>query len=57
MKLARRCQETLAQAELRVTRLQEQFSEGVPAVHEDGAAYEAPVEEPVPAAEEAQEWE
>ena len=42
MKLAQRCQELLQQAELRVTRLQETFAEGMSAVREEPEAYVAP---------------
>ena len=45
MILAQRCQEMLQQAELRVTRLQESFANGLNAVREDSAAY-APNGEP-----------
>jgi exodeoxyribonuclease VII small subunit len=41
MKLAKRCQELLRDAELRVTRLQEQFSDGMGAVRDDEGAYDA----------------
>jgi exodeoxyribonuclease VII small subunit len=41
MKLAKRCQELLRDAELRVTRLQEQFSDGLGSVREGPAAYDA----------------
>ena len=41
MKLAKRCQELLRDAELRVTRLQEQFSDGMGAVREGEGAYDA----------------
>lgn len=48
MKLARRCQELLQKAELRVTTLQEQFSEGLAPLREELEAYEAEAEpEPV----------
>jgi exodeoxyribonuclease VII small subunit len=40
MKLARRCQELLQQAELRITRLQESFAGG-PSVREEPAEYVA----------------
>src|SRR3989337_2062990 len=40
MRLARRCQELLQNAELRVTRLQEQFSEGLGALREELQEYE-----------------
>lgn len=46
MKLARRCQELLQNAELRVTRLQEEFSQRLGALREDVEGYEA--EEGVP---------
>jgi exodeoxyribonuclease VII small subunit len=49
MKLARRCQELLQKAELRVTTLQEQFSEGLAPLREELEAYEA---EPEPVFEE-----
>jgi exodeoxyribonuclease VII small subunit len=39
-KLAKRCQELLQDAELRVTRLQEQFSAGPGPVREEPAEYE-----------------
>ena len=39
MKLARRCKETLQRAELRVTRLQESFANGLNVVREESAAY------------------
>lgn len=39
MKLARRCQELLQEAELRVTRLQETFGEGADALREEGEEY------------------
>lgn len=41
MKLARRCQEMLEEAEVRIARLQEQFSEGVGSLREEPAEYEA----------------
>ncbi len=50
MKLARRCQELLQNAELRVSRLQEQFSEGLGALREELEEYE-PEPEPEPAFE------
>lgn len=50
MKLARRCQELLQNAELKVTRLQEQFSEGLGALREELEEYE-PAPEPDPAPE------
>lgn len=39
MILAQRCQEMLQHAELRVTRLQESFANGLNAVREDAVAY------------------
>ena len=39
MKLAQRCQEMLQQAELRITRLQESFANGLNVVREESAAY------------------
>jgi exonuclease VII small subunit len=39
MQLARRCQEMLQQAEVRITRLQESFANGLSAVREETAAY------------------
>jgi len=39
MKLARRCQELLQQAELRVTRLQESFAEGLGTLRETPGEY------------------
>jgi len=47
MNLARRCQELLQQAELRITRLQESFTNSLGAVREEGAGY-APEIEPEP---------
>jgi len=44
MKLAHSCQEMLQQAELRVTKLQEAFSEGLSAFREDGEEYPAEYE-------------
>ena len=44
MKLARACQEMLQQAELRVTKLQESFTEGLSAFREDGEDYPADYE-------------
>ncbi len=41
MKLAKQCQELLKDAELRVTKLQEQFGDGLGAVREDAEGYEA----------------
>ena len=40
MKLARQCQELLQNAELRVTRLQEQFAAGTASLREELAEYE-----------------
>lgn len=40
MKLAKQCQQLLQEAELRVTRLQEQFSEGTASLREELAEYE-----------------
>ncbi len=40
MKLAKQCQELLKGAELRVTKLQEQFADGLGAVREDAEEYE-----------------
>ena len=51
MKLARRCQELLQQAELRVTRLQESFGEGLGTFREESGEYvpeEAGSEEELP---------
>ena len=45
MKLARRCQEMLQQAELRITRLQESFANGLNSMREETTAY-APNGEP-----------
>ncbi len=39
MKLARRCQELLRDAELRVSRLQESFAEGLGTLREEAAEY------------------
>src|SRR5687767_8551204 len=39
MQLARRCQELLQNAELRITRLQESFSNGLNAIREEVAEY------------------
>jgi exodeoxyribonuclease VII small subunit len=39
VELAKRCQEMLQQAELRITRLQESFSNGTTAIREDTATY------------------
>ncbi len=44
MKLARRCQDLLKQAELRVTRLQETFGEGLASLGEEAEEY-LPAEE------------
>ncbi len=48
MDLARRCQELLQNAELRITRLQESFADGLAAVREEAAEYipEGPEGEP-----------
>ena len=51
MSLARRCQELLQQAELRITRLQESFTDGLTIVREDLAEY-SPESEPEPAPDE-----
>jgi exodeoxyribonuclease VII small subunit len=49
MQLARRCQELLQQAELRITRLQESFTNGLTAIRDDAAVYEHESEpEPAP---------
>ena len=40
MKLARECQKLLQDAELRVTRLQEQFADGTASLREEIAEYE-----------------
>lgn len=40
MKLARRCQEMLQSAELRITKLQESFAEGLGTLREEPAEYE-----------------
>lgn len=47
MMLARRCQELLQEAELKVTRLQESFEESIGAVRlgEEGEKYEAELED------------
>jgi exodeoxyribonuclease VII small subunit len=47
MQLARRCQELLQEAELRITRLQESFTNGLTAIREEPAEY-APESEPEP---------
>jgi exodeoxyribonuclease VII small subunit len=39
MQLARRCQEMLQDAELRITRLQESFADGMNAVREEAVEY------------------
>ena len=39
MQLARRCQELLRDAELRITRLQESFTNGLGAIREEATAY------------------
>ncbi len=44
MKLARRCQELLQKAELKVTRLQEQFSSGLGELREELEEYSAEAE-------------
>jgi exodeoxyribonuclease VII small subunit len=41
MELARRCQELLQNAELRVTRLQEQFAAGLGELREEEGGYDA----------------
>ncbi len=46
MKLARRCQELLQQAELKVAQLQESFANGLSAVREEAEEY-SPESEPV----------
>ena len=47
MKLAKACQELLKDAELRVTKLQEQFADGLGSVREDAEEYETePEDEP-----------
>ena len=51
MQLARRCQELLQQAELRITRLQESFTNGLTAIREEAAEY-APDTEPEPTPDE-----
>ena len=45
MTLARRCQEMLQTAELRITRLQESFAEGLGGMREEPAEYEPDAEE------------
>jgi exodeoxyribonuclease VII small subunit len=52
MKLARRCQELLQDAEQRITRLQESFSSGTGAVREEEPTYE-PDSESMPLPDEA----
>ena len=47
MNLARRCQELLQQAELRITRLQESFTDGLSAIREEASEY-TPDSEPEP---------
>ncbi len=47
MKLARRCQELLRDAELRVSRLQEGFAEGLQELREEGEEYTTGPEVPV----------
>jgi len=51
MNLARRCQELLQQAELRITRLQESFTDGLSAIREEASEY-TPDSEPEPARDE-----
>ena len=51
MDLARRCQELLQNAELRITRLQESFTNGLSAIREEVTAY-APESEPPSAPDE-----
>ena len=45
MKVAKACQELLKDAELRVTKLQEQFADGLGAVREDAEEYETEPED------------
>ena len=45
MKLAKQCQEQLKNAELRVTKLQEQFADGLGSVREEAEEYEAEPED------------
>ncbi len=45
MKLAKQCQEQLKDAELRVTKLQEQFADGLGAVREEAEEYETEPED------------
>lgn len=48
MKLARRCQEMLHNAELRISRLQESFAEGLGALREQPEEYELAEDPPGP---------
>jgi len=48
MKLARKCQEMLQSAELRITRLQESFAEGMGTVRDEPEEYEPDPEEEGP---------
>jgi exodeoxyribonuclease VII small subunit len=49
MNLARRCQELLQQAELRITRLQESFTNGLGAIRDESAGYALEIDpEPTP---------
>lgn len=48
MKLARRCQEMLHDAELRITRLQESFAENLGALREEPEEYELAEDPPEP---------
>ena len=53
MQLARRCQELLQNAELRITRLQESFTNGLTAIREEAAEYAPEAEsEPEPTPDE-----
>jgi exodeoxyribonuclease VII small subunit len=45
MKLARSCQELLQRAELRITRLQESFADGLGGIREEAPEYEPDAEE------------
>ncbi|HSP54578.1 MAG TPA: exodeoxyribonuclease VII small subunit [Dehalococcoidia bacterium] len=45
MTLARRCQEMLQGAELRITKLQESFAEGLDGIRDEPAEYEPDAEE------------
>lgn len=45
MKLARKCQEMLQNAELRITKLQESFAEGMGTVRDEPEEYETDTEE------------